>query len=347
MSPASTFIWIPAAAGMTTYQLFLIVMTVSLIAPDVWRITTPLGSRPNSVHAYLAHDSSGRWMLVDGGADTDAAWEALDAGVREAAGGWQAISAQVITHMHLDHAGLAYRVADASGAHLAMGRLDAIRMVHAHENAAEEAEYRRSLLHRCAAPTELIEWAGRLPPASPVLPLSIDCLLADRTDYVPGIDDWVTISTPGHTAGHISAYRHSDRLLIAGDAVLPTITPTIGVNRQREDPIADYLQALGVLEVLRLTTVLPGHGDPITAPAARVAELIRETRAEGERLIALLGPEPLSTWRIVQARYRGRELPRPQQMQAVRETLAHLQHLAAAGAVRSTTTPDAVRFWHV
>jgi glyoxylase-like metal-dependent hydrolase (beta-lactamase superfamily II) len=35
---------------------------------------------------------------------------------------------------------------------------------------------------------------------------------------VPGLSDWRWIHTPGHTAGHVSFFRESDRTLLAGDA---------------------------------------------------------------------------------------------------------------------------------
>lgn len=37
---------------------------------------------------------------------------------------------------------------------------------------------------------------------------------------VPGLPDWKGIPTPGHTPGHVSFFRNSDRVLIAGDAFL-------------------------------------------------------------------------------------------------------------------------------
>lgn len=49
----------------------------------------------------------------------------------------------------------------------------------------------------------------------------------DLTDHVhalpddgsiPGLEDWRFIHTPGHTKGHISLFRDSDKVLIAGDA---------------------------------------------------------------------------------------------------------------------------------
>lgn len=42
----------------------------------------------------------------------------------------------------------------------------------------------------------------------------------DQGAGVPGLPDWEYIHTPGHTAGHVSFFRPSDRVLITGDAVL-------------------------------------------------------------------------------------------------------------------------------
>ena len=39
---------------------------------------------------------------------------------------------------------------------------------------------------------------------------------------VPGMEGWRWLPTPGHSPGHISLFRESDRTLIAGDAVTTT-----------------------------------------------------------------------------------------------------------------------------
>jgi glyoxylase-like metal-dependent hydrolase (beta-lactamase superfamily II) len=36
---------------------------------------------------------------------------------------------------------------------------------------------------------------------------------------VPGLPDWRWVATPGHTSGHVSYWRASDRVLLVGDAV--------------------------------------------------------------------------------------------------------------------------------
>ena len=305
----------------------------SRVAEDVWRVTTPMPSRPPEVHAYLAELGDGGWMLVDGGLNTDAAWTALEAGVLHAAGGWDAIRVHVVTHMHMDHVGLAARVREASGASVWMGRLDAERMAHAAAHPGEEESYRAALLRRCGAPEEMVRAveevrrvAERLAP-----PVLVDGILDGEAGEIPGAAGWRFLWTPGHTAGHVSLHRPADGVLIAGDAILPRITPTLGVNRQRVDPVGDYVAALDRLLSLPPSLVLPGHGRPPEDGIARIRELRAAANGETDAIAALLGGSGRTCWEVVLARYPGREMTAATRMLALRETLAHLDRLVASG----------------
>lgn len=291
--------------------------------------------RPPEVHAYLAQLSPGRWMLVDGGLGTGDAWAALEAGVVTVAGGWEAVRVHAVTHMHMDHVGLAARVKEASGARVLMGRLDAERMAHAAAHPDEEAEYRAGLFRRCGAPAEWIEGVqqGHATARALAPPVEVDHTLDGLEGAVAGADGWRHVWTPGHTAGHVSLFRPRDRVLVAGDAVLPRITPTLGVNRQRADPVGDYVDALDRLSALGPALILPGHGDPVRG-TARIAELRMAAENETDAVAALLQAGPSTTWEAVDRRYPGRQMGAGTRMLALRETLAHLQRLVEAGRAR-------------
>jgi len=314
-------------------------MNASEVAPAVWRITTPLPFRPRNVHAYLARTGPDRFLLVDGGIDTDDARAALDAGVLGVAGDWRTVTVHVVTHMHLDHLGLARRVREASGARLLMSRLDAERARHADREPLEEAVYREDMLRRNGAPPEIVEQVqkGREQAAPLATFVEPDGVLDGDGGALPDVEGWSWVWTPGHTAGHLSLFRTADRVLVAGDAVLPRITPTIGVNRQREDPVGDYLHALDRLDSLGAAIVLPGHGDPVDAAAARIGELRESTLHEGDRLLRLLDAEPATAWQVAVLRHPAPDLPAATRMLALRETRAHLDHLVAAGRAARRT----------
>ncbi|HYJ78737.1 MAG TPA: MBL fold metallo-hydrolase [Longimicrobiaceae bacterium] len=306
------------------------------VARGVWRITTPLPYRPPRVHAYLAELPRHGFLLVDGGLGTQEAWSALDAGVRAAAGGWDAVAVHVVTHMHMDHVGLAARVRTASGAPVLMGRLDAERMAHAAAAPDEEAAYRAALLLRCGAPADFVAAVEGLQRGARAVapPVQVDGILDGEAGPVPGAPGWSWVWTPGHTAGHVSLFRPGDAVLVAGDAVLPRITPTLGVNRQRADPVGDYVGALDRLRALEPGVVLPGHGEPPADPAGRIAELRAAAQGETATVAGLLDAGAATVWELVDRRYPGRELGASTRTLALRETLAHLERLAAAGDAR-------------
>lgn len=310
-------------------------------ASGVWRITTPLPFRPREVHAYLVELDAGGGMLVDGGLNSADAWEVLDTGVRARAG-WGAVRLNVVTHMHMDHIGLAARTRAASGAPLAMGKLDAERSANAALDPDEEAEYRAALFRENGMPPEVLQRVEQRRPAPPSEPLRVEYALGVQGGEIPLAPGWRWIWTPGHTAGHVSLFRSADRVLIGGDAVLPRVTPTIGVNRQRDDPVGDYLDALTRLETLQLACILPGHGEPITRSAERLAELRQATVTESQSVGELLAGQPRTAWEIARRRYPERELPPSAWAQALRETLAHLQHLTMTGQARRERTSENV-----
>ncbi|HEX8273964.1 MAG TPA: MBL fold metallo-hydrolase [Longimicrobiaceae bacterium] len=312
-----------------------------LLAPGVWRVTTPLPFRPRFVHAYLLRAGDG-WLLVDGGANTDAAWTELDEAVRAAAGSWESVGAHLVTHMHLDHVGLVERVREASGARLLMGALDAERAAHARAHPEEEAAYRAALLRRGGALEALgagVEQGRReADPLQAFVP--VDAPLAGEGGELAEAPGWRWVWTPGHTAGHVSLFRPEDGVLVAGDAVLPRITPTLGVNRQRRDPVGDYLAALDRLDALGPRRALPGHGEPVDDPAARIAELRRAAEAETEAVAALVAEGPCTAWEAARRRHPHPEYPPSVLMHALRETLAHLDRLVLAGRVREDFRGD-------
>jgi glyoxylase-like metal-dependent hydrolase (beta-lactamase superfamily II) len=317
---------------------------VTLVAPDLWRITTPLPFRPREVHAYLARVEDGRFLLVDGGANTEDAWRALDGGVREVAGGWGRVALHLVTHMHLDHVGLVQKVREASGASLLMGALDAERAAHAEAHPEEEEAYRTALVCLAGAPEELRRAVEEARAESSPLSayLAVDRTLTGEGDDLPDAPGWRWIWTPGHTAGHLSLHRPGDGVAVGGDAVLPRVTPTIGVNRQREDPVADYLAALERLDGLDLQLLLPGHGEPLRPPRSRIQELLDATREETRTVAGWVRGGATTAWEVARLRHPRPDYPPAILLHAVRETIAHLRHGVRTGTLHEDLSRDGV-----
>jgi glyoxylase-like metal-dependent hydrolase (beta-lactamase superfamily II) len=313
------------------------------VSRSIWRITTPLPFRPLEVHAYVVR-GAGSWWLVDGGARTEEGWAALKAGVQAMGLAWSELEAHVVTHMHLDHLGLAGRIRETSGgAPLWMGALDAERVSGALRAPEDETTWRASLFQAHGAPDAVV--AASSTPANLAAEVVADAAFTGESGELPWTHGWRYLWTPGHTAGHVALVREEDGTAIVGDAVLSRITPTLGVNRQRHDPVGDYLGTLDRLDAVQANCMLPGHGAPILHPGARLGELRQSTREETGRIAGLLRASPRTAWQVATLRYAGRDLPMGPLLQAFRETIAHLEHLVRQGGARRVKTgPGALAY---
>ncbi|MEP7078470.1 MAG: MBL fold metallo-hydrolase, partial [Chthoniobacterales bacterium] len=171
--------------------------SIKRIAPDV-------GWLPISfVNVYFVGQPGGSWILVDSGLPGRADHIAESASARFGSGSRP--EAIVLTHGHFDHAGCALALAE---------KWDV--PVYAHPL---EMPY---LTGVSAYPPPDPTMGGAMAFLSRFMPSGPRDLgphvRALTTTDVPGAPDWKWIATPGHAPGHISLFRPSDRVLLAGDA---------------------------------------------------------------------------------------------------------------------------------
>lgn len=106
---------------------------------------------------------------------------------------------------------------------------------------------------------------------------------------IPHMAGWKWVHTPGHTEGHISLYRESDRFLIAGDAFITVKQESaFAVLTQEEEihgPPAYFTidwnaawESVKRLEALKPTAAVTGHGRPMSGPELErgLAALVRD-----------------------------------------------------------------------
>ncbi|RBL88899.1 MBL fold metallo-hydrolase [Chitinophaga flava] len=226
------------------------------VAPGVW------GIRDVFVNMYLIQNVRTRsWVLVDAGLRTSA--RKIKRLAKELFAPHFAPAAIVLTHGHFDHVGALPKL-------LREWEVP----VYAHYL---EAPY---LTGRSAYPPpdpyagggliSIMSWTF---PQDPI-DLNGHLLLLPEDKSVPGLEGWRYIETPGHTPGHISLYRESDGLLLAGDAFATTkaeaLTCTLAQARHISGPpryfTTDWVAAetsVKKLAALQPSTVATGHGRPL------------------------------------------------------------------------------------
>jgi glyoxylase-like metal-dependent hydrolase (beta-lactamase superfamily II) len=295
----------------------------------VRRATMSLPFPPGHVHIYLLRGDEG-WTAVDTGLglpEAGSQWraiiESLDAPVRRI----------VITHFHPDHVGAGADAEALTGATVHQGELDYVqcetvwgssdwpeRIAAWMERHGTPAEIAREVLQQGRIGSVFIRYASSPEPL--------------REGDV--LDGWRVLELPGHSDGHIGFEREG--ILVAGDHLLPDISPAIGRYADgRPDPLGAYLASLQRTVELDPILALPGHGEPIRDPAGRARELIEHHRERLEATAAALRDAPRTAYEVSLVLF-PRELDASSRRFAVAETLAHLERLAAEG--RAEETPD-------
>jgi glyoxylase-like metal-dependent hydrolase (beta-lactamase superfamily II) len=124
--------------------------------------------------------------------------------------------------------------------------------------------------------------------------------------------------------------------LIAGDKVLPRISPNVslGVTEPNADPLGEWFASIARLKELPDSLlVLPGHGDPFTGLHARLDAMDREHRERLDELHVFIGADGDTGKRAVDVFGRlFRRVIGPDMLgMATGEALAHLRRLEVEG----------------
>jgi hydroxyacylglutathione hydrolase len=167
-----------------------------------------------------------------------------------------------------------------------------------------------------------------------------DRRLADG-DHLSG-PDWTlrALHTPGHLGSHLCLAW--DRTLFSGDHVMGWATSIVSPP---EGDMGDYMASLDRLATERWDIALPGHGEPVETPNARIAELAAHRRQREAQVIAALGADPATAADLAARIYT--DIPPGLLPAAARNVLAHLVDLASRNLVTADPAPGPQARWHL
>lgn len=312
---------------------------VERVVPGLWSIPVPIPNNPLGHTNVYAFETERGVVLVDSGWDDDTSWDALVSGLAQAGYQPSECFGVLVTHMHADHHGLSGRVREASGAWVAMHPLDAAMLPKMTSTKAEKEfvdEVAMMLLDAGAREDEIVirKRASSKGPRPPMIEPDRELADGERVD-IPG---WNVESlwTPGHSPGHTCFKMIDHRMLLAGDHVLPTITPHIGMSRsdRHGDPLGDFIASLHKVDQPDIDWVLPAHEHRFDHLHQRVEDIVAHHEAHLDALLFLLADGPKTLWELAKSLTWNRpwsDLDQMMHRAAVNETAAHLRHLTRRG----------------
>lgn len=207
------------------------------VAPDVWQIPL-LG---NLINAYVVGD-----ILIDAGIRASA--KPLERALAH-----HKLRAHALTHAHADHQGASHRVCTQRQIPLWI-----------HEKEAElmsQGNILKNIPNNPITALQQYVWAG---PANPV---------ERRLKAGDDVNGFEVLETPGHSLGHISLWRASDGVLIAGDVLTNVNLLTLQTTLEQPPGLFTLDAAQNRTHIRRLAKLQPklalfGHGAPLRDPEA-------------------------------------------------------------------------------
>jgi glyoxylase-like metal-dependent hydrolase (beta-lactamase superfamily II) len=323
------------------------------VAPNTLRMELPIRMPGlGHVNTYALLDAEGA-AVIDPGLPGPFAWRALQDRLATAGLRTKDIHTVLITHSHPDHFGGAARLQREAGARVIAHHRFSFEPVRATapEVSVDDlaAQAAGDAQEEPAAPAA-VPWAGGTPWGGerprPALRRRIQFRvmhwlgrrwLPEITHPVEHGDvlrlagrDMFVLHTPGHTSDHFCLHDPETGTLLAGDHVLPTITPHISGLSSSRDPLASFFYSLDrVAELTGVKTVLPAHGHPFADLRARTEAIKRHHHERLERVKEI----SRSLGRPATVRQFSEHLfkPRSWGSMADSETYAHLEHLRLLG----------------
>jgi glyoxylase-like metal-dependent hydrolase (beta-lactamase superfamily II) len=142
------------------------------------------------------------------------------------------------------------------------------------------------------------------------------------------------IFTPGHEASHICLRDSRTGHLFAGDHILPRITPLVAYDEMFPDVLGEFLDSLRKIEKLGARVTYPAHGATVEHGSARAEQILLHHQRRLASMREVIRPLGTTAWEVMEKVFRPNLSPLDQRM-ALRETIAHLEHLVIEGRLRN------------
>jgi glyoxylase-like metal-dependent hydrolase (beta-lactamase superfamily II) len=279
--------------------------------------------------------------LVDAGPANSEALSALENGLAQHGYALADIEQVLLTHHHLDHAGLAQTIRERSGATVVAHRGTAAWGVGYHERARAEHRFSEALMLEHGVPEEIV--AGTAPFFDHIIrdseDFTTDRVLSDGDSVEAGGLTLRAVFRPGHSTTDTLFVDDDHGGAFVGDHLLANITsgaeimPTELPGDERRRALLEYLSNLRKTEVMQLTRCYPGHGPTIADHRALIAERLAFHSDRLDRIAGFVAAGADTAFEVAR-RLWSSEVAETQPVLVTWEVVGHLDILVNRGTVR-------------
>ncbi|MFF5994590.1 MBL fold metallo-hydrolase [Lysinibacillus sp. KU-BSD001] len=234
-----------------------------------WQLVTlPIPYDLRSMNSYIIEEPSGL-TIIDTGDESD---EAKD--IWRKVIGQRRINRVLITHLHIDHFGLARWFQDEYNATIWMS-----------ERSYEELTRRRARFEKGLYEDDNLSFMSvyemkvdsdesAVYNRSEPFQVHVDVVFSEHQVIEGETFTLQPLWTPGHAPDHYCFYEKEAGVLFLGDHLLEIINPIVMPSTRLQNPLGVYLETFKQLRQLKMNHALPGHGPAIKNFNERVSQLM-------------------------------------------------------------------------
>lgn len=256
------------------------------------RIELPTIYGMKSVNAYLLLDPIP--TLIDCGEKTDQTWQALQDQLKQHGLQVKDIQRLIITHAHVDHIGMAGKVAEHSNAEVWVNEYCYPWAVNKEQMWDRRTQLMSKLLPPAASFRDMIfafmkevsnHWDNIPKERVRVFPMNGQMVMGGQV--------WEIMYVPGHANMQTCFYQADHKWLISADMILK-ITPTAVMDASIDDPtkrdkgLKDLLASYKKIQALDIAKVFPGHYEPFEDVQATIRFQVNRIHSRIEECFDLI-----------------------------------------------------------
>jgi glyoxylase-like metal-dependent hydrolase (beta-lactamase superfamily II) len=300
------------------------------------QLKVPIPNNPLGYVMPYLFEVPGGCAIIDPGWDADESLQALESQLGELGYATSDVKQILITHMHPDHYGLANKVKAASGADILV-----------HDEEMKQVRWRNERMaplvddwfHRYGLPEDAAPINAAMRGRRWHIDITPDAAIEDNEVIELGNFKLQALWTPGHTAGHVCFYIQDEELLIAGDHLLPTISPNVSLWPGSDDnPLQEYLISLERLRGMKAQHVLPAHQYSFDDLEGRLDELEVHHDDRLQQMVDAVRGGSTTGYQVArEVRWSIGHFDKfdaGTQRAAMTETVAHLRYLVSIGRLK-------------
>ena len=308
------------------------------VAEGILWFRVPLPMPLDHVNVYVLEDNDG-WTVVDTGlatTKTKEMWQKIFSGPLFG----KKIKRLIVTHHHPDHVGLAGWFQKEYNASLWMTRTAWLmaRMLCLDEQKTPPAET-LEFWTRAGMRLDILEERKKGKPfnfadAVSALPLGFRRIV-DNEEFEIGNRVWKVRIGNGHAPEHATLWSTSDQIVLAGDQIISSISPNLGVYATEPDanPVREWIDTCHKLSQFASDDhlALSGHKLPFKGLKFRLQQMVENHEHALERLINFL-EKPHTAEECFSVLF-GKSIQNSEYGLALVESVAHVNYLFLEGTV--------------